>query len=342
MAESGCLKDGHFQNLQVEGNHFNTNNSGVSTPALTQIGVPLSGTSGDHAGTAPQYALCLDTQNNVLYVNEGTATSPYWSPTNIHDIGLRGVSAQLKGGDGEHQRAIDNTSAATIVGHHVRVFGDGISEADSGIVADGGAATQTSNLTTTNADAHVIALSLGPNGTTLLPSTNGPLVIDIEFTNDVLTNRSIFLGFQDLSIDALVEPCTGATTIITFNPISVTCDNICGMFLDTGLSVTDKYFLVYNKDDASPNFETSVSVGGPTNGVGQVAAADGTMQRLRMQVDASGNITAFIDKAQVGTVVTAMNPAKPLVPVFCLGAIGSNPAVAKVKHFEVFASQTLT
>jgi hypothetical protein len=259
------------------------------------------------------------------------------------DSGFQGVSAQLNGGEGgsETERGISVTTASTIVGHHVRVYGQGIAEVDSGIVAAGGAGFHTSDLKTTNEDIHTIALSLGVNGHTLLPSTNGPLVIDIDYTNDALDHRSIFLGFQDLSIDALVEPCIGATTTITFDNTSVTCDNICGMFLDTALTVTNKYFLVHTKDDTADTFATSASEGGATLGVGEVATA-ATYQRLRMQVSAAGNITAFIDKAEVGHVAAAMDPAEPLVPVFCLGAGDANIAVAKVKHFEIFASKTLS
>ena len=348
MAEVGCLKDGHFNNLQVEGIFHNTSLDGTSTPALRQVGAPLSGTVlglGSHAGTAAPGALCLDTLNNVEYRNEGTTASPYWSPEHLRtSIGLRGVSAQLNGGEGGSttERGIGVTTASTIVGHHVRVYGQGIAETDSGVAAAGGLGFTTSNLTTTNEDVHTIALSMGESGHTLTPATHGPLVIDIDYTNDDLANRSIFLGFQDLSIDALIEPCIGAGTTITFNNVSVTCDNIAGMFLDTALTVTNKYFVVHTKDDGAATFATN---GAPNAsaaaGVGQVAAA-ATFQRLRMQVAANGTITAFINKSVVGFQILALDPTEPLVPVFCLGAGNASIAQVDVKHFEIFASKALS
>ena len=346
MAEVGCLKDGHFNNFQAEGVMHNTSLDGTSTPALRQVGAPLSGTVlglGSHAGTAAPGALCLDTLNNVEYRNEGTTASPYWSPEHLRtSIGLRGVSAQLNGGEGGSttERGIGVTTASTIVGHHVRVYGQGIAETDSGVAAAGGLGFTTSNLTTTNEDVHTIALSIGESGHTLTPATHGPIVIDIDYTNDALDNRSIFLGFQDLSIDALIEPCIGGTATITFDNTSVTCDNIAGMFLDTALTRTTNYFLPHTKDNGAATFATSASVGGATNGVGVVADA-GTFQRLRMQVDEFGSITAFINKAQVGRVLAALDPVKPIVPLFCLGAGDNNIAQANVKHFEIFASKAL-
>ena len=346
MAEVGCLKDGHFNNLQVEGILHNTSLDGTSTPALRQVGAPLSGsTEGSHAGIAAPGAICLDTVNRVEYRNEGTKASPYWSPEHLRTSnGLGGVSAQLNGGEGggvgAGGRDITITTASTIVGHHVRAFGEGIAVNDSGIVSEGGVGFATSNLTTTNEDVHTIALSIGESGHTLTPATHGPIVIDIDYTNDALDNRSIFLGFQDLSIDALIEPCIGGTATITFDNTSVTCDNIAGMFLDTALTRTTNYFLPHTKDNGAATFATSASVGGATNGVGVVADA-GTFQRLRMQVDEFGSITAFINKAQVGRVLAALDPVKPIVPLFCLGAGDNNIAQANVKHFEIFASKAL-
>jgi len=346
MTEVGCLKDGHFNNLQVEGVMHNTSLDGTSTPALRQVGAPLSGVfgSGSHAGIAAPGAICLDKLNNVLYRNEGTKASPYWSPEHLRtSIGLRGVAAQLNGGEGggTTERGIGVTTASTIVGHHVRVYGEGIAETDSGIASAGASGASTSNLTTTNEDVHTIALSMGESGHTLTPATHGPIVIDIDYTNNALDNRSIFLGFQDLSIDALIEPCIGATATITFNNVSSTCDNIAGMFLDTALTRTTNYFLVHTKADAAATFATSASFGGATNGVGVVADA-ATFQRLRMQVSAAGNITAFINKVEVGTVVGAMKVDEPIVPLFCLGAGDANVAQANVKHFEIFASKALS
>ena len=346
MAEVGCLKDGHFNNFQVEGVFHNTSLDGTSIPALRQIGAPLSGSiEGSHAGNAAPDAICLDSLNNVIYRNEGTKASPYWSPEHLRtSIGLRGVSAQLNGGEGGSatERGIAVDTASTIVAHNVRVFGQGIAEADSGIASSGTSGASTSNLTTTNEDVHTIALSMGESGHTLTPATHGPIVIDIDYTNDALDNRSIFLGFQDLSIDALIEPCIGATATITFNNVSVTCDNIAGMFLDTALTVDNKYFVVHTKDNGAANFATN---GAPNAsaaaGVGQVAAA-ATFQRLRMQVAANGTITAFIDKAVVGTQIAALDPTEPLVPVFCLGAGNASIAQVNVKHFEIFASKALS
>jgi plastocyanin len=341
MAEVGCLRDGNFQNLQVEGTLFNTNSTGIAAnSALILNGAPLSGTtSGSFIGVADPNAQCYDKINNVTYINEGTKASPYWSPTNIRDIGLRGVSAQLIGGEGG--KSIADTTASAIIGYNTRVYGQGIAETDSGVVSSGGEGFSQTELRTTNEDVHTVALSMGGSGTTLQPDTHGPIVIDIDYTNDAITHRSIFLGFQNLSIDALIEPCIGATTTITFNNVSATCDDIAGLFLDTSLTVGNKYFLAHTSSDAAATFATSASVGGAAAGVGQVAAA-GTFQRLRIQVGAGGSVTAFINKAEVGHVVSALDADEEIVPVFCLGAAEAGIKQVEVKEFTVFASKSLT
>ena len=125
MAESGCLRDGHFHNLEVGGS--------FSTPYFfSYAGAPLSGTTeGTFRGTANPGAQLMDTSGCVLYINEGTLASPYWTPITMDQPGIKGLFTDFRDGSGN---TITNTVAEEILKSGLRVFGQGLAEAsDSGL-----------------------------------------------------------------------------------------------------------------------------------------------------------------------------------------------------------------
>ena len=54
--------------------------AGADRRVLRNAGPPASGTSGTFVNKCVAGDLLMDTTNLVLYVNEGTSASPYWTP----------------------------------------------------------------------------------------------------------------------------------------------------------------------------------------------------------------------------------------------------------------------
>src|SRR5688572_21504488 len=95
-------------------------------------GPPSSGTSGTLAGIAEAGARLTDTTYFVEYINEGSRTSPYWTPVSFDQRALFGVWTDFRDQAGSALAATDAENI--LIGSGLRVFGQGLAESDSGLV----------------------------------------------------------------------------------------------------------------------------------------------------------------------------------------------------------------
>lgn len=308
-------------------------------------GFPSSGTSGTtmlNGRGAPAYAKYIDVDSGVEFINEGTATNVYWSPANFPQANLLGVYEDFKGPD---IKGIANAASALNGASGARVFGGGgattkgVANTDSGVL--GGtdvAGTHVGVMRTTNEDETVVALSMGSSVAVLTPATNGPLVIDINWSQltNILTRR-IFVGFLGVAADAMIPSAVGATTTVTFDNNGSAGDDQIGLFMDANLSDADALSFIHVKADAVATLETDATgVDISTN-----LAAAGTYQRMRIEIDASGNALAFIGKVQVGSHLLAATAATALMPVAALYVeSGSTILNATVKQFSCWGKRS--
>jgi hypothetical protein len=312
------------------GRHLNIDENDVleqdSTIAMGIEGSPTSGTAGTGANTfAAPNSLVRDVNTGVVYVNEGTLASPYWTPQNFSQRGLYGWFTDFR--DGIGKALADTAATATLVGSGLRIHGQGIAEIDSGAVVTMSDQGAIARLTTTDEDAHTVVLSVGAGTTPVFqPDQNGTIVIDAIVAHvSAITLRSLFLGFCGSAADALDEVVTGATTTISF--AATIGDDVAGLFFDTSLTDGDRYFAPHDAGNANASIATTAT--GVDTGV-DVAAA-GTFQRLRVEVDADGGVRCFIDKVLVATFAAAtLDVDEELHPVLILGS-----ASAAVKSLDV-------
>ena len=305
---------------------------------------PLSGTSGTLAGSfsAGPGSTYMDKTTGVMYVNEGTKASPYWSPVSFNQPGLLGVYEDFRGPD-IHGIAI--ATAETKGASGVRVFGgggattQGIQNTDSGVLK--GTDVEGSNvgiMRTTNEDEAVVALGMGGAVAQLVPEDHGPLVIDIlwsQLTN-ILTRR-LFVGFAGEAADAMDPLFTSATTVITFSAAGSEGDDMAGVVMDDGLTANDGLFLMHVKADAAATIATTA----PGVDLATVLAAAGTYQRMRVEVDLLGGVTVFINKVQVGSIAAALTPATAVIPVAMLAVeTGTTILNATVKQFMAYGKRS--
>jgi len=292
-------------------------------------GPPASGTAGTFAGSdlLEAGALLWDLANGVMYVNEGTNLSPYWTPTTINQRGLFGVDTDFRDRGG---KAIgDVTATLTIPGSGLRVFGQGVEVADSGLVVqtagEGGALGR---MLTTNEDAHLLAI--GMSAGVMQPDQHGQLVLDVELTMvSAITARSLFVGFLGTAANALDPAVTGATTVATF----VQAD-IAGLWMDAGLTDADRIFGVHDKGGAASTQDLTVD-GDTTIDL----AAAGTEQRFRVEIGADGNMRGFIDKALVYTRAIALAVDQEVSPVVYLETQATAVISADVRRVSMWANR---
>src|SRR3990167_1715216 len=195
-------------------------------------GFPKSGTAGttvrDGVGAAPG-GIYIDEASDVIFVNEGTAASPYWTPVSFKQRGLWGWYTDFTDGasiESPLTEATPNTfvealgktdadtrASKTLAGSGIRIHGQGIAEVDSGVkvaMSDQGAVA---DIHTTNEDAHTVVISVG-NGTVPVfqPDVNGTMVVDanVAIKTDLLVGAA-FIGFCGSAADALdpIMPYSG-------------------------------------------------------------------------------------------------------------------------------------
>lgn len=288
-------------------------------------GAPTSGTSGTLAGVAEAGAVLWDTTNAVQFVNEGTRTSPYWTPASFDQRALFGVWTDFRDQVGVAVAA--TTDEVIVPGSGLRIFGQGIAETDSGLVVQAaGEGGSVGRMTTTDEDGHTIAI--GMEAGVMQPDQHQLLVVDAEVSHvSAITLRSMFLGFAGTAADALDPVVTGATTTAT-----LVQDDLAGVFFDVGLTAASRLYGVHNKSDeaASQNLATD----GDT---GVNIAAAGTFTRLRVEINAGGDMLVFVDKAQVYSRTDALDADEECSPLLYLESTSAAVKSMDVKRFAAWA-----
>lgn len=296
--------------------------TGARWRAWANYGAPSSGTSGTLAGECEPGGWLFDTLNGVMFINEGTKVSPYYTPLGYDQAPLFGVHTDFRDQAG---KAVANTDAeAVIPGSGLRVFGQGIAETDSGLVAQtAGEGGIVARLTTTDEASHVAAI--GMDAGVMQPDQHQLLVVDVEFTNvTAITLRNVFVGFVGTAADALDPPVTGATTTAT-----LVQDDLALMHFDVGYTDGDRWYVAYNKSNANATMtpdDTSTNV-----------PAAGTYQRLRVEIAEDGDATFFLDKVQVEYEAIALDVDEECSPVFGVESTSAAVKSVDIKRFAAWA-----
>ena len=263
-------------------------------------------------------------------MNEGSLASPYWTPTDYDQSGLKGVHTDFR--DVGDVAAVAGSDAEVILESGLRVFGDGIAENDSGLtVAAEAEEGNLASILTTNETAHVLALSMGDTTMLFQPDTHETLVIDVEFTNNTaITARAVFLGFCGALADALVEPVTGATTTIT-----LVADDVAGALMDSGLTDGDGIFLPHNKSNEAASIATSAT----GVDVSSTMPAAGTFTRWRVEITSAGVMNFFVNKVLTGSITAALDVDEEVNPVFYVAANAAAIKQVDIRRIAMWANR---
>lgn len=294
--------------------------------ALSGAGPPTSGTTGTGVrSTGDQKVVTYtDTDTGATFFNEGSATSPYWSPF-THGGGtgpLWGVFSDFRD---KPATALSDTTAALFNNNGLRAFGQGMTETDAGVIANSaGEGGVTLRMTTTDEVAHTIAI--GGEAGIMQPDQHQLLVVDVEMTNvSAITLRGMGVGFVGLAADAFDPPITCATTVAT-----LVQDDLCLMHFNVGYTATDVWKVAYNKSDAAASM-TAVSTG-------VTVAAAATYSRLRVEIAENGDARFFINKAEVATPVSiALDVDEECSPIFYIESTSTAVKSCDVRRYAHWA-----
>lgn len=293
------------------------------------IAAPSSGPTGSGAGTyAWPSSILYCTVSKVLFKNEGTLASPYWTPLSFGDPALFGFQANFSNNVG---KAHANTDTATDLGQGIKVSGQGIAETDSGLVITVSEAGRIARLTTTDEDAHLVSLSPVGTNAVFQPDTHGPVAVDITLANvSAITLRSLFLGFCGSNADTLDPVATGSTVTVSF--AATIGDDVAGLLQSTGLTSAARLMCISDKGNA--NATQLVTAAGVNSGVDIPAA--GTFFRLRVEVDATGGVRYFKDKVQIGYRAAALDVDEEISPLFYVASTSTAVKAVDVKQFSAW------
>lgn len=298
---------------------------------ILNAGAPLSGTTVGSFIGAPNGAMVYDTTNEVVYINEGSATSPYWTPVSYDQPNLLAWHSDFRDGVG---KAIDNTDATTLLaGSGLRVFGQGIAETDSGLtVAQTAEVGPVASLIATNQASHVAAIGVGTTVLPFQPDTNGPHVIDVVISNltNILT-RAVFIGFAGAVADALDPAVTGSGTVVT-----LVQDDVAGILMDSRMTDAAGLFLPHNKSNEAASIDAAVDT---TIDSGSDMAAAGTYQRFRVEISAAGVMTCFADKVEIGSIAASLDADEEIAPVLYIESTDANTKTLLVKRFATWGKR---
>lgn len=260
-----------------------------------------------------------------FFVNEGTESVPYWTPTHIGTGPIWGVETDFRDGVGV---AVGGTAmSVTLAGSGVRVFGQGHADTDSGLaIQAAGEGGITARMTTTNEAAHLLAL--GMDAGVMQPDQHGTLTVDVEFTNvSAITDRAMFVGFLGTAADALDPAVTGSTTTAT-----LVQDDLAGVFFDTGLTDADRWYGVHNKSNEAATQDLTADGDTSTD-----CPAAGTYQRIRVEISPAGAMTVYADKSVIYTNSAALDADEECTPVFYLESNAAAVKTADVRRFSAWA-----
>ena len=313
----------------------------------TVDGPVYSGTvaqSGTLAGIAETDTVVYSKDSKTFYVNEGTAASPYWTPTSFTSPGLFGVYDDFRTVKGDvvsgSLPALTDTGTVNYTGAGSRIAGIGLAETDAGAAPGTDVeGAQVLRLTASAAAGGKVTGLAGPVTATYQPDAHAPLVVDVTLTHvSAITARSSFVGFIGAVADNMAEPITGATTVATFVP-----NDIVGIWQDSVLTDGDGLMLVSEKADTAGTQTALVAA--------DAIPAAATYARYRVEIQADGTTVAFKDKAVLGVIsgptgaathavgTVAADPTEEYIPMAYVASSTTTLASVDVKQFFYFGTR---
>lgn len=215
---------------------------------------------------------------------------------------------------------VANTAASRAFGESgLRVVGEGIAEADSGItVLESNGLNGVGRLTVTDEDNHSCGLVTAKMFDV---AKNGPLVAEARVQFADLDTKEFFFGFTDVNDDnQIIEGgiMHGATGTLT-----LTASDLVGFYLSSELTDDEDWHMVYNGGSTTGE-TTSDSVDANDDAVA------GEFQILRLEIDPNGTARWYIDGKLKQTTAGAVSTTVDLAGIIMVHNLANTASTEDV------------
>jgi len=221
-----------------------------------------------------------------------------------------------------------DATAALCNMHPLVIRGEGIEDADSGIVPVADALSGVVRFTSPNGAAGD-AIVLGTE-TCIGVAKMAPIVIECRCEMAALSDREIFIGLCGNFDDNQDEVLTGSTGTLT-----LTETDLCGFFFDSGLTESVKWYMPYNGGTTTGETDASDVVSSVT----PVAAE---FDILRLEVDNNGTarwyINGTLEQTKAGAISTSVVMSAQIAVVYTATSV----ATLDVDYFYISANRDWT
>ena len=216
-------------------------------------------------------------------------------------------------------------------GSGLRVIGQGIAEADSGItVGESDGLNGVGILTTTNEDAHSVGLTTGK---VFDVGKMAPINIECRVQFPDLDTKAFYFGLTDVNGDtAILE---GENLVAAGANLTLSASDLCGFLIDAEATDDEDWIMVYN--------------GGTTSGETTIANIDADNDAvaaewdvLRLEVSINGTARWYVNGVLKQTVTGAVSTSTDLAVLAMIEARAASNEYAWIDYIAIEANRDWT
>ena len=213
----------------------------------------------------------------------------------------------------------------------LRVIGQGIAEADSGItVGESDGLNGVGILTTTNEDAHSCGVTTGK---VFDVGKMAPINIECRVQFPDLDTKAFYFGLTDVNDDTTI--LEGNNLVASGTSLTLSASDLCGFLIDAEATDDEDWIMVYN--------------GGTTSGETTIANIDadndavaGEYDILRLEVAINGTARWYINGVLKQTVTGAVSTSTDLAVLAMVAARSAAIEYAWIDYIAIEANRDWT
>jgi hypothetical protein len=213
----------------------------------------------------------------------------------------------------------------------LRVIGQGIAEADSGItVGESDGLNGVGILTTTNEDAHSCGVTTGK---VFDVGKMAPINIECRVQFPDLDTKAFYFGLTDVNDDTSI--LEGNNLVAASGTLTLSASDLCGFLIDAEATDDEDWIMVYN--------------GGTTSGETTIASIDADNDAvaaewdiLRLEVSINGTARWFVNGVLKQTVTGAVSTSTDLAVMAMIETRAASNEYAWIDYIAIEANRDWT
>ena len=216
-------------------------------------------------------------------------------------------------------------------GSGLRVIGQGIAEADSGVtVGESDGLNGVGILTTTNEDAHSCGLTTGK---VFDVAKMAPINIECRVQFPDLDTKAFYFGLTDVNDDTSI--LEGNNLVASGTSLTLSASDLCGFLLDAEATDDEDWIMVYN--------------GGTTSGETTIASIDADNDAvaaewdiLRLEIAINGTARWYVNGVLKQTVTGAVSTSTDLAVMAMIETRAASNEYAWIDYIAIEANRDWT